>query len=98
MHHIQAVYEHRWAVPIALAVGVVVIAIGIAIRGSAGTNVVTAGAILCIAAHAEARIRRAVLNGHAEAHRAGYRLGMRVRRAQLTAVSYPQHDELVASK
>lgn len=98
MHYIQAVCEHRWVVPISLVVGVVVIAIGVAMHGELGADLFMIGIVVSMAALAEGRVRKAVRNGHAEAHRAGYRLGMRVRRAQLIAVSYPRQDERVASK
>lgn len=98
MHYIQAVCEHRWVVPIGLVAGVAVIAISIAMHGEMGADLFIIGTVASMAALGEGRMRKAVRNGNAEAHRAGYRLGMRVRRAQLTAVTYPPQDERVASK
>jgi len=46
----------------------------------------------------EGRIRSAIINSEAEAHRAGYRLGKRVRRAQLAAVSSQWQDARAVSK
>jgi hypothetical protein len=94
MHHLQAALEHRWIVPVVLTVGIVAMALGIAIHGDTGSDLRLSGAVLFLAAFMDSRIRSVYSQGH----RIGHRQGRRVGRAELNLVPVPRRDERASSR
>lgn len=97
MHITRRTYEHPRTGPAAILIGVLLMAVGIAMDGHAGVGLRTVGVVLILAGIQHSNTMVIIRSGYAVAHRDGYRRGRRVGKPVVVPVPQEHREQKQAA-